>query len=326
VASNAPTTKPSNGRPAGLFTWIAIGLVVVVIAVLVVVKVTQTTAKTSGDSATSAAMVSELTGVPASVFDAVGTTSPAAPVTAPTVTKAQPELMFPSAVTGKKVPGIVYVGGEFCPYCAAERWSVIVALSRFGTWSGLRNTESYTGDVYGGTKSFSFANAAYSSPYIAFKGFEQYTNQLNPATNYYYVLDKLPALKSALFGNDVPASIPTSGIDTTTAYDGYSIAGLFTHYDTSNFIKHMPAADDYSYPFMTMGNQYLIAGAQYTPALLNNLSRDNIASGLSTASSPITAAIIASANYLTAAVCKLTHNQPAAVCSSSAVATANKTL
>ena len=36
-------------------------------------------------------------------------------------------------------PEVLYVGTEFCPYCAAESWSLIVALSRFGQFSGLQH-------------------------------------------------------------------------------------------------------------------------------------------------------------------------------------------
>lgn len=31
-------------------------------------------------------------------------------------------------------PYFLYVGGQFCPFCAAERWSMVKALSNFGTW------------------------------------------------------------------------------------------------------------------------------------------------------------------------------------------------
>ena len=34
-------------------------------------------------------------------------------------------------------PEILYIGAEYCPFCAAERWSMIIALSRFGTFSNL---------------------------------------------------------------------------------------------------------------------------------------------------------------------------------------------
>src|SRR5712692_8559609 len=40
-------------------------------------------------------------------------------------------------LTGNGKPEVVYVGAEYCPFCAAERWALSVALSRFGSFSGL---------------------------------------------------------------------------------------------------------------------------------------------------------------------------------------------
>ncbi len=73
-------------------------------------------------------------------------------------------------VDGK--PAIVYQGAEFCPYCAAERWSMIIALSRFGTFSGLEYMSSDPNDVLPNTPTFTFVNATYSSPYISFVSVE----------------------------------------------------------------------------------------------------------------------------------------------------------
>jgi len=34
--------------------------------------------------------------------------------------------------------GVVsYVGGEYCPYCAIQRWALLVALSKFGSFTNL---------------------------------------------------------------------------------------------------------------------------------------------------------------------------------------------
>src|SRR6266702_3251914 len=40
-------------------------------------------------------------------------------------------------------PELFYVGGEYCPFCAGERWAMIQALSRFGTFSNLKQIQSY---------------------------------------------------------------------------------------------------------------------------------------------------------------------------------------
>ena len=64
--------------------------------------------------------------VPASVLAQVGigASSPQAlkPVTGP-------------ALTSGGKPEMLYIGAEWCPYCAAERWAMAVALRRFGTFS-----------------------------------------------------------------------------------------------------------------------------------------------------------------------------------------------
>ncbi|MGH3290263.1 MAG: DUF929 family protein, partial [Trebonia sp.] len=39
-------------------------------------------------------------------------------------------------------PEVLYVGAEYCPYCAMENWPLIVALSRFGQFTGLTTSRS----------------------------------------------------------------------------------------------------------------------------------------------------------------------------------------
>lgn len=309
MATKRPTTTPKRpvpkraparrGRPAGLFTWLAVGLVVVVVATLVIIKVT------SGPSGSSTAtpfqpasptVVDELTHVPASVFDAVGVTSPIASVTPPQAIKGLPSLT--ASVKGKTLPEILYIGAEYCPYCAAQRWSTIIALSRFGTFKGLGNMSSYSGDIYPNTPTFTFVRASYSSPYVAFDTVELYTNYLNTAKTYYAKLQ-------------TPTKEQSKEIDT---------------YDTSKYIKGLTASEDGSIPFMSFANKFLVAGASYSPTTLSGSSRDSIAAGLSNDTDPITQAIIASANYQTAAICSLTGGKPGNVCTSSGVKAAAKVM
>src|SRR5205814_1816051 len=82
---------------------------------------------------TAAALITGLTSLPASEFETVGQGSASSlikPATGDVLTGA----------SGK--PQVLYVGGEFCPFCAAERWPLIIALSRFGTFTGLDATAS----------------------------------------------------------------------------------------------------------------------------------------------------------------------------------------
>ncbi len=70
----------------------------------------------------------------------------------------------PLAVDGK--PYFLFVGAQFCPSCAAERWSIVKALSRFGTFSGL--APDVVGEGENGIPTYNFMNAVYTSSYVSF--------------------------------------------------------------------------------------------------------------------------------------------------------------
>jgi Domain of unknown function (DUF929) len=288
----AARTKARGGRPAGLFTWIAVALVVVVVATLVIIKVTGGGPSSGGPQAFSPAdpaVVSELTTIPDSVFNTIGVTSPSVGVSPPQTMKGTPNLS--ATQNGQKLPEVLYMGAEFCPYCAAERWATIIALSRFGTWSGLGNTSSYSGDIYPNTPTFTFVRAHYHSKYLVFKSVEQYANYLNAAKTYY-----------------APLQTPTKAENK-----------LISTWDTCKHITGLSCQNNQAIPFISFANKYMIAGSSYTPSVLDGNSRNTIAAGLSNASDPITAAIIATANYQTAAVCSITGGQPGNVCTSPGV-------
>jgi len=71
-------------------------------------------------------------------------------------------------------PEVLYIGGEYCPYCAAERWAMVNAFSRFGTFKGLGTTHSSSTDVYPNTPTYTFAGSAYTSKYVTFTPVEQF--------------------------------------------------------------------------------------------------------------------------------------------------------
>ena len=77
-----------------------------------------------------------------------------------------------SSLTVGGKPEMLYIGAEYCPFCAAERWSMILALSRFGSFSGLTYMESSSSDAFPNTSTFSFRNAIYTSNYISFVSVE----------------------------------------------------------------------------------------------------------------------------------------------------------
>lgn len=95
----------------------------------------------------------------------------------------------PAAITGDALkasnglPQVLYVGAEYCPNCAATRWPLAIALSRFGTFSGLSTTYSSTTDTDPHTPTLSFRNASYKSSYINFDSKEQVDGNDQPLQN-----------------------------------------------------------------------------------------------------------------------------------------------
>jgi hypothetical protein len=70
---------------------------------------------------------------------------------------------------------MLYIGAEYCPYCAATRWSMAVALSRFGTLTPLRGIHSSPTDTDPNTATLTFYKAGYTSNYLAFTPVENET-------------------------------------------------------------------------------------------------------------------------------------------------------
>ncbi len=220
-------------------------------------------------------VVDKVTHVATKTFDSAGTGSNLAP----------PVRIFNRSILAKAgLPRIVYVGAEYCPYCAAERWAVVVALSRFGTFSHLGATHSSTSDVYPGTKTFSFYKSSYKSKYITFTPVETQSNQ--PQGNSYAPLQSLTSTESQLLNT----------------------------YDTTPYTSVQGGI-----PFLDIANQFLITGATYSPGVLSGKSMNEIATEITKPNSTISNNINASANLITAAVCSVTHNQPSSVCNSAII-------
>jgi len=67
-------------------------------------------------------------------------------------------------------PIVVYAGAEYCPFCAVQRYSIILALMRFGNFTDLHYMTSALGD--GDYSTFTFYNSTYHSNYISFQPYE----------------------------------------------------------------------------------------------------------------------------------------------------------
>lgn len=74
-------------------------------------------------------------------------------------------------------PTVVYVGGEYCPYCAVERWSLVMALMRFGNFTDLRYSTS--SNTEGDYATFTFVGSTYTSQHISFRPYEAYDRSYN---------------------------------------------------------------------------------------------------------------------------------------------------
>src|SRR5579859_4362026 len=95
-----------------------------------------------------------------------------------------PTVVYGSPLSSGNKPEVLYVGTEFCPYCAAESWSLIVALSRFGQFTGLRTSRSPSFDDIPPIDGWTFYGSSYTSGYLAFAPVETHSNVLvKPADN-----------------------------------------------------------------------------------------------------------------------------------------------
>ena len=64
---------------------------------------------------------------------------------------------------------VFFMGAEFCPYCAAERWAIVRSLQKFGQWDGLKQTISAARDEpFLNLPTYDFTKATYTSPHIEF--------------------------------------------------------------------------------------------------------------------------------------------------------------
>jgi hypothetical protein len=209
--------------------------------------------------------------VPASALNTVGAGSVPQYVQQPVIAGSGPLL------TSNGKPEMLYIGAEYCPYCAAMRWSMAVALSRFGTlstpWHGIHSSSN---DVFPSTATLTFYKSGYNSKYLTFTPVENATVTKGTLQN------------------------PTAAQNAIWA-------------------KYEPDPNNRGYPFIDIGNKFVIEGHLYDPGVLKGLTWSQIATAMQNPSSPVAQGVLGTANYMTAAICKTTNNQPASVCTSPAV-------
>jgi hypothetical protein len=223
-AQRLQSRPESSRRPILMAVGGVVGLIAV-IAALVIAKLVQSDsapapARPSGLAP--AAVLKDMGTIPTAAFDQVGYVSPTNGVAAPS------RISGPVKSQAGK-PMVLYVGADYCPYCAAERWPLVAALERFGTFKTLGATHSATADIFPNTATFSFHPSSYSSPYISLHTVELYGNR--PVNGSYPAIESPTQLERTLLTrNDPKQTIPfiyfgRYGINGAT-YNPQLLAGL----------------------------------------------------------------------------------------------------
>jgi hypothetical protein len=223
--------KPVARTPAWVAPAAIVGGLAVVVAGFLVIRWYTTPLPPQAPSQDATArVVSTIVSLPPSEFEAVGQG------TANNLIKP----ISGSPLTGPSgKPEVFYLGAEYCPFCAAERWPLIIALSRFGTFSGLQTTTSSSSDVYPNTPTFTFRSATYTSQYIDFRAVETTDRDHNPlqsptATEQQLVTryDTANSIPFVDFGNRYAFSGATYSPDVIGGMSWQAVADAITQSDS----------------------------------------------------------------------------------------------
>lgn len=281
-ARNAAARAAADRRRSREGSWLrrqwpmvaAVVTVLLLIAVFFAISRNASSASASIGNPVPASVLSKVTGVSQSTFEKVGKGTIADPFKA---TQGNPPVNKDK--NGK--PILLFVGGDYCPYCAAERWSMVMALSRFGTFNGLTLMQSSGTDTFPNTNTFTFHGATYTSDYLDFQGMETSDRNQQP-------LDKLSSDQQAIF-------------------------------DKYNAPPYIDSQNAGAIPFLSVGNQFVQIGAAFIPDQMQGLTWQQIADNLNDPNNSVTQSIVANANYMTAAICQVTDNKPANVCTAAPI-------
>lgn len=273
--------------------YLALGLIIVAICLLAALILVRDNAGPDTSSTVetfdpaSSSLLSTLS-VPASVYNTVGVSSPANPVAAPQLAgSGSAPLWLAAGDGGSPKPVVFFYGAEFAPYPAVQRWPLVLALSRFGTFSRLGLMQSSPTTAFANLSTFTFWNASYSSKYLILESVERYSS-LDPTGARYLTLQRPTARQAA-------------------AINSYG-AGANT------------------FAFLDVANRYILNGASFAPPVLAGLSQSQIAGDLNSPDSPLTQAVVTAANQITASICAVDGDKPDGVCESPGVVDADASL
>ncbi len=281
TGNKSGTQRASAARQArrrrNRFASVAVTGVVAIVAVVVIVGLSSANSgKPTPRTPVPADVAAHLTSV--AVNDLV-----AASAKAGSGLSAAVQLNDPPAPGAK--PLMLFIGAEFCPICATERWPMVVALSQFGTFGNLHQTRSAVRD--GNIATLSFYGSTYTSPYLTFTPVETTTNV--PKGSYYQLLQTPTNAQQALWSYVLEKQLGANGV---------------------------------SFPFVDLNGKYVINTAQYSPSDLSGQNFTQIANDVGNNDTTIGADIDASAAALTKYICVMTGDKPATVCNAVANVTA----
>lgn len=273
IAAQQAAARRAQRRRVFLLGGGAIAAVIVVVVALVVVALNRAPSKQLGSAILPASVTGVLTNPDISTLNSIGTGA------LPSARQLPIRKVNGTPLTSGGKPELLYIGADFCPYCAAMRWPIAIALSRFGTLGHpLTGIHSNASDIYPNTATLTFYHQRYTSPYLTFTPVENET------------LDHAPLQP------------------VTKAQDA-----IWTKYDSPYK----------GYPFLYFGGKVVMPSYLFDPAVLRvgqakkgaPLSWQQVATALRSPSSAISRNVYGAANYITAAICVMTGNQPGSVCS-----------
>ncbi len=205
-------------------------------------------------------------------------------------TDSKPASMPLKSISGPPVagikPGVLYMGADFCPFCASLRWPLVLALLRFGEFTDLKYMRSSAHDTYANTITFSFHSAGYNSPYLVFQAVEL-------------------------------ADRAGKRLEKPQKHQ----LNIFKKYDDRPYTSSPGAI-----PFLYVGGRYLENGAPFSPKLLKDLTWQAAAKQIGNEDSTLSQHVLAVTNLYTAAFCQLTRGNPSRICKAPAVKTAKSHL
>lgn len=261
-------------------------------------------------------IVNAISHVPLSDFSAAGTGG----ATVGKSGTASPIVQLPAstpALTSGGKPEVLYLGAGYCPYCAATRWPLAVALARFGSFKGLKISASSPLDVYSSTRTLSFAGATYTSPYLKFSETEETTN----------VCPKADIITNTSRESSQPLWMSPAYECKNGAYNALQVPSkkelnLVEKYDDGTYIQ----AQAGSIPFIDFGGKYLEISAPYDPTILHGVSWSGIVNAFKVPTAGIGQAILGMANLYTGMICALTHDKPGSVCDAKYMSSVKKAI